>query len=117
MRWRFHDGPGGGSVTADRLAAALVKAKLPCIGGLYADERGVEFLIDVKQRTLREWRAQRKGPPATELRRWVYDLVDLADWINAKSNRRQPAPRGGKRRQPAASDIDSARAARAESNR
>jgi hypothetical protein len=103
---------------ADRLAAKLKEHGYALVGGgLFADERGVGFLIDVKQRTLRGWRAKKKGPPAVLMGRWLYDLVDLATWIRAQTQTfgQEAAALGSKRQQAASSDIDAA--PRTESNR
>jgi|GEM_PF-2829100 len=98
-------------LTASRLAKALKAAGFGCPGGIFADEAGVEFLTGVKQRTLRAWRTEHKGPPATQLARWVYDLEDLADWINDKTQRREDAPTVTKRQIASLSDMDSTKIA------
>ncbi len=83
-------------VTAERLAAALRAQRLPLItDSLYTDERGAAFLLDVNERTLRAWRARGDGPPAVLLRRWLYDLEELAVWLNSGGKRRQAAAEGG----------------------
>jgi len=97
---------------ADRLAGKLRKHGLPCIADIFTDERGVEFLTGAKRRTLRAWRAEKRGPPAVWVNRWLYDLQELAQWIGAQTERQAPA-RSGK--EPASSDMDAA--PRSRSNR
>ena len=87
-------------ITAERLEEKLKQAKFTCPGGgLFADERGVSFLLDIKRRTLSAWRARGYGPPAVRIGRWLYDLEALAAWINvqqehasARSDVPPPAP-------------------------
>lgn len=92
-------------MTPSRLAAALTIAGHWCPGGLFTDERGVEFMTGYKPRTLRAWRAEGKGPPATQLARIAYDLQDLSEWMNTKSNRQGAASSGRKRQIAADSGI------------
>lgn len=95
-------------ITAERLVERLRAGGQACIGDLFTDEAGVQFLTGIKNRTLRDWRARRQGPPATELHRWVYDIQALADWLNSKTHRQEDTKSGNQRREVTFTTIDAA---------
>jgi hypothetical protein len=86
------------SLTSQRIAQQLSDAGHAVHGGIYADERGVAWLIACTPRTLRSWRANGSGPPATRTVRWLYSLDELCAWLQSRSSTNLPEKPGNKRK-------------------
>lgn len=70
-------------VNVERLVELLRGARLTCQHGVYTDPEGAAFLLNCSTRTLRRWRIDGIGPPWAKTARVMYDLKDLAAWLEA----------------------------------
>jgi hypothetical protein len=86
-------------ITADLLAKKLQEYKLFCPLGLVTDEKGVAAVLGMSPRTVRGWRAEGKGPPVcnASVRRTLYQLEELAAWMNGDDEENSLADCGNSR--------------------
>lgn len=57
---------------------------LHTLGGAYLSEDDVAIVCRTSAGTVRNWRSQGKGPPATYVaRKPLYRASDVADWLDA----------------------------------
>src|SRR5690606_40384111 len=92
----------GREVTPERLLESL-REHMPAAvvgGGLFTTEPGLAWLLGGKsRRQMRELREAGALPPGAKIGgRWLFDLVDVAAWLDAQKvdeERREAAESGG----------------------
>lgn len=71
-------------MTSDDLAARLEAAGCWVSPAGYTDEHGAAMALAASLPTIRRWRRDGTGPPCRKLARWVYDVDELAAWIESR---------------------------------